>query len=227
MDIAEAFAPLGLRVTAGPLELRALSDGDLAELGALAARGVHPPDRMPFYVPWTDAPPAEVAHNIAQYHWRKRGEFSPGVWSLELGVWRDGVLLGAQGVSTKNFLVTRTGETGSWLGQEHQGQGVGTAMRQAICALCFDHLDFTEVTSGAFVDNPASLAVSRKVGYRDNGRQRLERRPGEMAVNLELVLTPDDFNRGEDRVVVEGVAALRRAIGLDSERAGDSGTISG
>lgn len=37
-------------------------------------------------------------------------------------------------------------------------------MRQALCAFLFDCLDAQEITAGAFVDNPASLAVSRKVG---------------------------------------------------------------
>jgi RimJ/RimL family protein N-acetyltransferase len=119
-------------------------------------------------------------------------------------------------VSTQDFLTTRTGETGSWLGQEHQGQGVGTAMRQAMCAFLFDCLDFTEITSGAFTDNPASLGVSRKVGYVENGRTRLERRPGELAVNIGLLLTPETFVRGEHDLVVEGIEPLRRLIGLDS-----------
>ena len=140
----------------------------------------------------------------------------PAKWELNLGVWRDGVLLGTQGVSTQDFVTTRTGETGSWLGQAHQGQGVGTAMRQAMCAFLFDCLDFAEITSGAFTDNPASLAVSRKVGYQENGRARLERRPGELAVNIGLLLTRDDFVRGEHDLVVEGVEPLRRLIGLDS-----------
>ena len=79
----------------------------------------------------------------------------------------------------------------------------------------FDHLDAEEVTSGAFLDNPASLAVSRKVGYRDNGVRRLQRRPGELADNLQLVLTPDDFVRGAVMPLVvdgsAGVPALDRA----------------
>ena len=61
------------------------------------------------------------------------------------------------------------GETGSWLGMKHHGRGIGTVMRQALCAFMCDHLDAAEVTSAAFVDNHASLAVSRKVGYRENG----------------------------------------------------------
>ena len=227
MTIADIFAPLGVRIVAGPLELRGLTDDDLVELSSLAERGIHPPDRMPFFFPWTDAPAVELARNAAQYHWRTRAEFSATKWDLNLGVWREGVLLGTQGVGTRDFLTTRTGETGSWLGLEHQGQGVGTAMRQAMCAFLFDHLDFAEITSGAFTDNPASLAVSRKVGYQENGRRRLERRPGELAVNVGLVLTRETFVRGEHDLVVEGVGPLRRLIGLDSAESADSGTIGG
>ena len=77
-------------------------------------------------------------------------------------------------------------------------------MRQAMCVLCLDHLGFEEVTSGAFTDNPASLAVSRKVGYRREGEKRLARK-GQLARNVQLVLTPDDVVRPPYDVVVEGV----------------------
>jgi RimJ/RimL family protein N-acetyltransferase len=215
MSITDVFPALGVRITAGPLELRGLVDDDLAQLGALVERGIHDPATMPFYQPWTEAPADQLARNTAQYHWRTRADFSPAKWDLNLGVWRDGELLGTQGVGTEHFLVTRTGETGSWLGREHQGKGIGTAMRQVMCAFLFDHLDFEEITSGAFTDNPASLAVSRKVGYRDNGVRRLKRREGELALNRGLVLRPEDLVRGEHPLEVEGVAAFRRSIGLD------------
>jgi hypothetical protein len=90
-------------------------------------------------------------------------------------------------------------------------------MRRVMCSLAFDHLDAEEVTSGAFTDNPASLAVSRKVGYRLGGQTRLRRREGELAVNQHLVLRPDDLVRGENPVTVEGLPAFRRAIGLDTD----------
>jgi RimJ/RimL family protein N-acetyltransferase len=108
-----------------------------------------------------------------------------------------------QGIATRDFPVTRTGETGSWLGQEFHGRGIGTLMRQAICVLCLDHLGFEEVTSGAFTDNPASLGVSRKVGYRRNGEQRLARK-GELATNVQLVLNPEDLVRPPYDVDVVG-----------------------
>jgi RimJ/RimL family protein N-acetyltransferase len=214
LTLADLHPVLGLRITAGPLELRGITDDDLLGLCELAQAGIHPPYQMPFYVPWTDATPGVLARGTAAYHWRNRADYTIAAWALELGVWYDGVLVGCQGFRTRDFLVTRTGETGSWLGREHQGRGIGTLMRRAVCAFVFDHLGAVEVTSAAFLDNPSSLAVSRKVGYRENGRQRLQRRPGELAVNQQLVLTPDDLVRGPP-LEVEGLPAFRRLVGLD------------
>lgn len=214
MSIADVFPVLGLSIRSGSLELRGLADDDLVVLGRIAQRGVHPPERMPFYVPWTDAPPETLPLSMAQYHWRQRAELSPARWSLDLGVWVDGELVGTQGLGTHDFLVTRTGETGSWLGQEHQGRGIGTRMRQAICAFAFDHLDAAEITSGAFLDNPASIAVSHRVGYVDNGVTRKVRRGDQLAEHLTLRLTPQTFRRG-DPIEVDGVGPVRRLLGLD------------
>jgi RimJ/RimL family protein N-acetyltransferase len=45
-------------------------------------------------------------------------------------------------------------------------------MRAATLALAFDGLGAEYATSGAFLHNAASLAVSRKLGYRDDGIER-------------------------------------------------------
>lgn len=87
-------------------------------------------------------------------------------------------------------------------------------MGQAICALLFDHLGAAEITSAAFTDNPQSYAVSRRVGYVDDGTVRVERRPGELATKRRLVLRPEAFVRGPDPVTVEGIEPLRRFLGL-------------
>ncbi len=216
VDLTSVFPPFGLRVETGRLSLRYPTDEDVTELVEVAARGIHDPARMPFYVPWTEATGDTLRTNTAQYFWRKRAEFSPAEWALPLVARYDGVVVGVQAVETKSFLVTRTGETGSWLGMEFQGKGTGTLMRRAICALAFDHLGFAEITSGAFTDNPPSLAVSRNVGYLDNGRMRLERRAGELAINQSLVLTTGTFERAGVTIEVTGAAELRRFIGLDT-----------
>jgi RimJ/RimL family protein N-acetyltransferase len=203
-DLAALWPPFGVRVVCGPLVMRPMRDTDFPEVLAVAHAGIHDPDAMPFYVPWTDPKGPEFERQFMQYHWRARADVSPEKWDLDLGVWHDGSFVGVQGVATRNFPVTRTGETGSWLGQAFHGRGIGTLMRQAICVLCLDHLGFEEVTSAAFTDNPASLAVSRKVGYRPNGESRLARK-GQLATNLGLVLAPEDLVRPPYDVDVTGV----------------------
>ena len=211
----DVYPPFGLTVVAGPLELRGLTDELLLELCAVAEAGIHDPEEMPFYVPWSTAPAGQLSRNTAAYHWGKRATFSPDDFCLDLAVLLDGRVIGAQGVAATNFPVTRTGETGSWLGREFQGRGLGTAMRRAFCELLFDHLGFEEITSAAFLDNPASLGVSRKVGYRPTVVNRLQRREGELALNQGLVLTPETFVRGGQPIEVTGAASVRSFIGLD------------
>ena len=186
--------------------MRPLRDTDFPEVIAVVHSGIHDADRMPFMFPWTEPKGAEQERRFLQYHWSVRANTSPNAWQLDLGVWHEGRFVGMQGVTTKDFPVTRSGETGSWLGKEFHGRGIGTLMRQAICVLCFDHLGFEEITSGAFTDNPASLGVSRKVGYRTNGEQRLARK-GAVATNVQLLLRPEDLVRPPYDVGVVGAEA--------------------
>jgi RimJ/RimL family protein N-acetyltransferase len=212
---ATALPLLGLRITAGPLELRGITDDLLGPLADLAMEGIHDLDAMPFAVPWTLAPAQDLPRNVAQYHWGRRAAFSPVAWGAELAVSWDGELAGVQGIEARDYLVTRTAETGSWLGRRFQGRGIGTAMRQVICAFAFDHLDAEYMLSGAFTDNPASLAVSKKVGYTEQGWRRMARL-GQPATLQGLALTADRLVRYEHRLTVEGLPEFRRSIGLDA-----------
>lgn len=159
-----------LRIRTDRLELRLPTDDELVELAELAAAGVHPADEMPFAFPWTDAEGPDLMRRVLQYNWATRANWHPEKWELGLGVWAHGTLVGSQGIGAENFATLRTVGTASWLGQPHQGQGIGKEMRAAVLALSFDHLGGLYATSGAFVDNPASAAVSRALGYEENGR---------------------------------------------------------
>lgn len=212
--LEEIFPLFGLRIAAGPLRFSAITDEELPALVELVGRGIHDPSWMPFTFPWTDAPAADLPRLIAQYHWRARADFTPANWQIDLVVRFEDELVGVQGISTHDYLVTRTGETGSWLGVDHQGRGIGTEMRKVLCGFMFNHLDAAEVTSAAFADNAASLAVSRKVGYRPNGLVRMTRRQAEPATLERLVLTPTDLVRSAHEVRVEGLAGFRELVGL-------------
>jgi RimJ/RimL family protein N-acetyltransferase len=211
---ATALPLLALRITAGRVELRGVTDDLLGPLAELAT-DIHDPDFMPFDFPWSLTPAPDMPRNVAQYHWGKRASFSPAQWNADFAVFYDDELVGSQGFSTKDYLVTRGGETGSWLSRRFQGRGIGTAMRQVICAFIFDHLDAEYITSCAFADNPASLAVSRKTGYADNGTSRLNRL-GKPATLRRIVLEPAGLVRYSHELTVEGLAEFRTSIGLDA-----------
>ena len=212
---ATALPLLGLRISAGPVELRGMTDDLLGPVADLAIKGVHDPDYMPFFVPWSITPAEEMPRSMAQFHWGQRASFSVEKWGMDLAVFFDGQLVGSQGFGTTDFLITRAGETGSWLGREFHGRGIGTAMRKVICAFIFDHLDANLITSSAYTDNPASLGVSRKCGYRENGVS-MRNRMGKPATLRMLILEPGNLLRYEHELTVEGLPEFRRSIGLDA-----------
>jgi RimJ/RimL family protein N-acetyltransferase len=196
--------------------LRGITDEHLPALCEIAAAGIHPPRQMPFATPWTEAPPHELKNNLAQYQWSVRANFTKTKWELPLGVWHEGELAGVQSLHAKDFPVLRVLSTGSWLGMPFQGKGIGTQMRRAVCAFAFDHLGAAHIISAAYLDNPASLAVSRKVGYQDNGTEQRLRR-GQPITTQRFLLTPSNLIRGTQPLIVDGAARLRAAIGLTSE----------
>lgn len=219
-SLAEYWPPFGLRVACGPVVLRFPTDDDLAALVDVVQGGVRPPGVVPFLVDWDELPEPKRTHNFLQYHWSLRADMKPESWKLELLVERDGVPVGMQGFHTQDYLVTHTGESGSWLGRDHQGKGTGTLMRQALATLLFDHLDAVEVTSAAFTDNARSLAVSKKVGYRENGVSRVKRGDGSLGREVGLVLTPEDFVRPPHEVTVEGADAFAEYVGISRDTGG-------
>ena len=90
--------------------------------------------------------------------------------------------------------MTREVATGSWIGLRHQGRGIGTEMRAAVLSFAFDHLGAVRARSAAFVDNPASLRVSEKLGYRRDGTETLARR-GRATEDVRLLVDRDAFRR--------------------------------
>ena len=114
--LVRAWPAAGLRARSGDLELRWAGDALAVQLAELAARGVHPPDTMPFLVPWTRAEPEKLVRETLAYYWGVRGQIGPELFRLELAVLLDGVVVGVQGAGGRDWSVLRTLETGSWPG---------------------------------------------------------------------------------------------------------------
>jgi RimJ/RimL family protein N-acetyltransferase len=164
----------GLVVRTPRVSLRWPDDDDLVALAAVAAQGIHGDDEMPFSTPWSRLPPDEMALGLLRFHWKCRGSWASDDWDWNPVVVVDGEIVGSQAMVATRFPVLRTVSTGSWLGRAHQGKGIGTEMRAAVLHLAFAGLGAVRAETGAWVDNPASIAVTRKLGYEPNGDKLLE-----------------------------------------------------
>ena len=224
LTLEEVFPPFALQISCAPLELRVLRDDDLPELVELVRRGIHAPSLpMPFLQAWHEEPfapgsPDGFPATSLAWWWRQRATFGPDEWRLALVVRRDGVLVGMQDLHAKDFAQTRTVTTGSWLGRAHHGMGTGTLMRQLAVGFAFDELGADQCESGYIAGNHASAAVSRKVGYIDNGLRRIVQhtRQGKVGVDEHrVIVTPASFVRPDSQVSVDGADVLRRFLGID------------
>jgi RimJ/RimL family protein N-acetyltransferase len=204
-----------LRVVTPRLELVAIDDQVGTELAHLAARGIHDPDFMPFAFEWTDVPSPQLERNTLQFYWRTRAAMSPDEWTLNLAVKVDGDIVGTTGLMTHRFAASRAFETGSWLGREFQGRGLGKEMRLATLTLGFEGFGGRIATTAAFADNGPSLGVTRSLGYESNG-EAVKVRRGEAARSLQFTMTRDSFDASlrRDDIELHGVAPCLPLLGL-------------
>ena len=215
MALVDHWPLFGLNIRTERLELRVPNDADLAALVDVARAGIHPSATMPFAVAWTDLESPEFERSMLRYHWSTRANFLPTRWDLVLAVLRGGQVVGMQGLHATDFATLRTLETGSGLGSEFQGRGIGTEMRAAAIRFAFDHLGATTITSGAFEDNVASQRVSLANGYEPNGVVDNVRR-GKPATTVKYRLTRQrwEATRLDVPITVEGLAPCVALLGL-------------
>jgi RimJ/RimL family protein N-acetyltransferase len=200
----------------GDLELRLPTEAELLDFVRVIDAGIHPPDEMPFGIAWTDDPLA--LRNQASYRWwmGSRANWSVDDWTMTFGVWEGGRAIGFQDLRGHQFPVLRTVGTGSWLGREFQGRGVGKLMRQAVLALAFDHLGARFAESEAFIDNPASNRVSLALGYQPNGYGSLAPR-GVARETQRFRMTLEDWrSRPRPEVSIDGLASCLEMFGARS-----------
>lgn len=103
-------------------------------------------------------------------------------------------------------LATIDGETelGYWIGRDYWGRGYATEAARALLRLA-KVLGHRELVAGHFIDNPASGAVLRKVGFAATGRLRqrysLSRGYETQSVEHRIALgKPSDCDGGDDDV---------------------------
>jgi len=197
-----------LRIETPRLELRLATHAELQELARVAQAGIHPPDTMPFAVAWTDGASAPgFVDQFVSFHEAALAGWKRSDWTLNLIAFHDGRPVGTQGIGARRFGRRRVVETGSWLGAEWQNRGLGTEMRAAVLELAFKGLRADVAESGALAGNERSLAVSRKLGYREVARRTASPR-GEPVVE-HVVRRARRGWRSPVRVEIRGLDGVR------------------
>ncbi len=217
--MAHSVWPLfDLRVRTPRLELRYIDDELANELVLLALKGIHDPATMPFGIPWTDAPSPELERNAMQFYWHCRADTSPTSWTINLATVVDGVVVGSTSLESKNFPTLREFGTGSWLGREFQGKGIGKEMRVATLHLGFLGFAAEQATTAAWPDNEPSLGVTRSLGYTSNGTRRAMRRNEAGQLHAFEMSRADFASRlRRDDITLHGVEDCLPLLGLEAQ----------
>ena len=171
------YPPFQLEVATPRLRLLGATDERLERLTPIVRAGVVRDDEKPFDDPFSfyEASPTREWRWLRGI-WRGRARTEPEWWRLYFVVEVDGDLVGMQDLIAEDFPKFRAVTTFSWLAPDARGRGIGREMRAAILHLAFAGLGANEATSDAFVDNAASNAVSRALGYEENGTDWATRR---------------------------------------------------
>jgi len=106
-----------------------------------------------------------------------------------------GLMIG--GVSFKKL--RQTPEIGYWLGRPYWGKGYMSEAARAAVAWLFENTDHSMIACEAMTENPASLSVAKKIGFREVGEvgcASLSRGGTVPAIRTELTRT--EFQNGRE-----------------------------
>jgi RimJ/RimL family protein N-acetyltransferase len=201
-----------LRITCGEVLLRGVTDADLDPLLAVLPEDLEQDPRHHAFL----EPAADRRRVLTAEIWQHRGSWSPSTWVLDLAVEVDGRVVGVQALEGEEYPLLRTVDSYSWLAKEVRGRGLATVMRTGVLALAFGHLGAVAAVSSAEVGNAPSLAVSRRLGYVDNGLSRTNSPNGVIDLQHVRLLAETWRATGHD-VEIEGVEACLPWFGLDAE----------
>jgi len=211
VDTSEVWPLLGLRLTAPDIVLRPATESDRVSLAAQV------PDDLeldPSVTRYAVDEPLNRRAAVMQGFWKALGTWTVQAWVLPFAVVHDGVVVGSQTLEGTRFPEVRTVDTSSWLVPSARGRGWGRQARSAVLTLAFGQLGAEAAVTSAWHDNHASLAVSRALGYVDNGVQFHPRGDarGDM---LHLRLTRGAWaSRGHLPVSITGFGPCRPYFGL-------------
>lgn len=98
------YPPFGLVVAAGDITLRLFRDSDLPAYAELISSSLFADESAHFVFDWWARDPAIRLSEGLQWLWRARSSIVAEDWTLTMGVFSDGRLIGAQDIAARNFV---------------------------------------------------------------------------------------------------------------------------
>jgi RimJ/RimL family protein N-acetyltransferase len=200
-----------LRISGAEVLLRGVTDADLDPLLAVLPDDLEMDPSAERFAALDDD--TDRRRLFTSEIWRHRGTWSPTSWCLDLVVEVDGRAVGVQALEGEDFPLLQTVDSFSWLSYDVRGRGLATQMRAGVLAFAFEHLGAVAAVSSARTDNLASLAVSRRLGYADNGLSRTNTPTGVSELQ-HVRLTREAWRQGQRPATVSGVEACLPWFGL-------------
>ncbi|WP_433383242.1 GNAT family N-acetyltransferase [Actinoplanes sp. CA-142083] len=176
-----------LRIRHRDVLLRAVREADLPYLCSVLPPDVGHDPRLALFD--SQSPLENERRLLRMGYWKALGTWDPLSWELHLAVVFEDVLIGVQTLEGENFPALRTVDSASWLVPSARGRGLGVRMRTAALGFAFETLGATAAISSATLANAASLGVSRRIGYADNGISRIVDTGGDVVELQNLRLT--------------------------------------
>jgi ribosomal-protein-serine acetyltransferase len=90
---------------------------------------------------------------------------------FHVGIWHRGKIAGCLGYHAINWPNRKT-SIGYWLGEEYQGRGIMTAACKALVDHALKELKLNRVEIGCAVENRASRAIPKRLGFKEEGTLR-------------------------------------------------------
>ena len=204
----------GIRLRTADLDLRVMTEADLAGLCALLPDDLSMNPHATTYAGLDDR--ANRRAVLVQGYWRALGLWSPDDWALPFVVRSAGEVVGAQWLEGPDWRADHLVDSSSWLVPAARGRGLGKQMRAAVLALAFGPLRADAAVSSAVVDNAASLGVSRALGYRETHRSVLEH-SGETLQHVRLERAAWERSGQAHEVVIAGATPALPLFGIEGD----------
>lgn len=209
------YQPLfGVRVVTPRLTLQLPTDIDLVQLLRVIDEGIHDPDFMPFLRGWTDTPSPQRDRDSLAHWWSLRSSWTPTQWNWSGAVYVNDEPIGVQNLMATDFATTRTVKSGSWIGRQYQGQGIGKEMRAAILHLAFEGLGAQRALSGFIEGNTASQRVSQAMGYEPVSTAPIEVRGVERQKNQVALDRGEWLKRRRGDIEIHGLGEALDQFGV-------------